>query len=82
MPLTYFQDLFSGRPVLGTSVNPINSWGMDSPMAFAIGAHCLRYPGTTRLGVAVAFGGILALVLLEKCRLPLVWPIIKCLAWS
>jgi hypothetical protein len=26
MPLTYFQDLFPGRPGLGTSFNPINSF--------------------------------------------------------
>ncbi|CAN7616739.1 MFS transporter [Pararhizobium sp. LjRoot255] len=70
MPLTYFQDLFPGRPGLGTSFNPINSFlgnGLTA-LTFAIGAHYLGYSGTAWLGVLMALAGILGLILLEKRR--------------
>lgn len=70
MPLTYFQDLFPGRPGLGTSFNPINTFvgsGLTA-LTFAIGTHYLGYSDTAWLGVAMALAGILGLVLLEKHR--------------
>jgi predicted MFS family arabinose efflux permease len=76
MPLTYFQDLFPGRPGLGTSFNPINSFvgnGLTA-LTFAVGAHYLGYSGTAWLGVAMALFGIFGLVLLERRRLAVVDP--------
>lgn len=72
MPLTYFQDLFPGRPGLGTSFNPINSFlgnGLTA-IVFAVGAHVFGYSGTAWLGVAMALAGIFGLVTLEKRRSP------------
>lgn len=76
MPLTYFQDLFPGRPGLGTSFNPINSFMANglTAIAFAIGAHLFGYSGTAWLGVAMAVTGILGLILLEKRQLSVVDP--------
>lgn len=70
MPLTYFQDLFPGRPGLGTSFNPINSFlgnGLTA-IVFGTGAHLFGYSGTAWLGVAMALAGIFGLVILEKRR--------------
>jgi SET family sugar efflux transporter-like MFS transporter len=68
MPLTYFQELFPGRPGLGTAFNPINSFvgnGLTA-LAFAGGAHFLGYSGTAWLGVVMAIAGIAGLRLLER----------------
>ncbi|TBY50138.1 MFS transporter [Rhizobium leguminosarum] len=76
MLLTYFQDLFPGRPGLGTSFNPINSFlgnGLTA-LTFATGAHYLGYSGTAWLGLALALAGISGLILLEKRRPAVVDP--------
>ena len=68
LPLTYYQDLLSDRPGLGTSLNQMSSFvsaGM-SAAAFATGAHFLGYSNTAWLGVAMATSGIAWLFALER----------------
>jgi MFS transporter, SET family, sugar efflux transporter len=68
MPLTYFQDLFPGRPGLGTSLYPINAFlgNALTALAFAAGAHYLGYSGSAWLGAAMAMAGIAGLTLIDK----------------
>jgi MFS transporter, SET family, sugar efflux transporter len=72
MPLSYFQDLFPGRPGLGTSLYPINAFlgnALTAP-AFAAGAHYFGYSGAAWLGVAMALAGIAGLALIEMREPP------------
>ena len=68
MPLSYFQDLFPGRPGLGTSLQPINAFIGNSltALAFAVGAHFFGYSGTAWLGVLMVAAGIAGLFAVEK----------------
>jgi MFS transporter, SET family, sugar efflux transporter len=68
MPLSYFQDLFPGRPGLGTSLYPINAFlgNALTALAFATGAHFLGYSGAAWLGVVMALAGIAGLAAIEK----------------
>jgi MFS transporter, SET family, sugar efflux transporter len=68
MPLSYFQDLFPGRPGLGTSLYPINAFlgNALTALAFAVGAHYVGYSGTAWLGVLMGCAGIAGLTLIEK----------------
>lgn len=68
MPLSYFQDLFPGRPGLGTSLYPINAFLGNSltALAFATGAHYFGYSGTAWLGVLMVAFGITGLALIER----------------
>jgi MFS transporter, SET family, sugar efflux transporter len=68
MPLSYFQDLFPGRPGLGTSLYPINAFlgNALTALAFAAGAHYFGYSGTAWLGVLMGLAGIAGLTLIEK----------------
>jgi hypothetical protein len=68
LPLTYYQDLLSDRPGLGTSLNQMSSFvsaGM-SAAAFAIGTHFFTYSNIAWLGAGMAIAGILWLTLLER----------------
>ncbi|EHS49643.1 major facilitator superfamily MFS_1 [Rhizobium sp. PDO1-076] len=68
LPLNYFQDLFPGRPGLGTAFMPINSFlgnGLNAA-AFALGSHFLGYSGTSLLGVALAVTGVSMLLFVER----------------
>ncbi|MBP1849888.1 MFS transporter [Rhizobium halophytocola] len=72
MPLSYFQDLFPGRPGLGTSLFPINNFignGLTA-LAFAAGTHFFGYGGTLWLGAALAGVGIVALLAVERKTAP------------
>ena len=68
MPLSYFQDLFPGRPGLGTSLQPINAFIGNSltALAFAVGAHLFGYSGTAWLGVLMVAAGIAGLFAVER----------------
>ncbi|UJW73525.1 MFS transporter [Rhizobium sp. SL42] len=68
MPLNYFQELFPGRPGLGTAFNPINSFlgNAITAVTFAAGSHYLGYSGTIQLGVALALAGISILITVER----------------
>jgi MFS transporter, SET family, sugar efflux transporter len=68
MPLSYFQDLFPGRPGLGTSLYPINSFlgNALTALAFAAGAHYFGYSGAAWLGVLMVFAGIAGLLAVER----------------
>ncbi len=68
IPLNYFQDLFPGRPGLGTAFLPINSFlgnGLNAA-AFAIGSHFLGYSGTAWLGLVLAVLGVVGLIAVER----------------
>ncbi len=68
IPLNYFQDLFPGRPGLGTAFLPINSFlgnGLNAA-AFAIGSHFLGYSGTAWLGLVLAVLGVVGLLSVER----------------
>jgi hypothetical protein len=68
MPLNYFQELFPGRPGLGTAFNPINSFlgNAITAVTFAIGSHYLGYSGTAWLGVGLSLMGISGLLFIER----------------
>jgi MFS transporter, SET family, sugar efflux transporter len=68
LPLTYFQDLFPGRPGLGTSFYPINGFlgNAMTAIAFAVGAEYLGYSGTPWLGVVMILAGIAGLLAIER----------------
>lgn len=70
LPLNYFQDLFPGRPGLGTAFMPINSFLGNAITAatFATGSHYLGYSGTGLLGVALAVTGVSMLLFVERQR--------------
>ncbi|TPP10978.1 MFS transporter [Rhizobium glycinendophyticum] len=68
IPLNYFQDLFPGRPGLGTAFLPINSFlgnGLNAA-AFAIGSYFLGYSGTAWLGLILAVLGVVGLLSVER----------------
>lgn len=68
LPLNYFQDLFPGRPGLGTAFMPINSFlgnGLNAA-AFAIGTHFFDYSGSAWLGLLLAGFGALGLLSVER----------------
>jgi hypothetical protein len=68
LPLNYFQDLFPGRPGLGTAFLPINSFlgnGFNAA-AFAVGSHFLGYSGTAWLGLVLAVFGVGGLLSVER----------------
>lgn len=68
LPLNYFQDLFPGRPGLGTAVLPINSFlgnGLNAA-AFAIGSHYLGYSNSAWLGLALVLLGVTGLLWVER----------------
>lgn len=68
IPLNYFQDLFPGRPGLGTAFLPINSFlgnGFNAA-AFAVGSHFLGYSGTAWLGLILAVLGVVGLLSVER----------------
>lgn len=68
LPLSYFQDLFPGRPGLGTAFLPINSFlgnGINAA-AFAVGSHFLGYSGSAWLGLALAVLGVIGLLSVER----------------
>lgn len=67
LPLNYFQDIFPGRPGLGTAFLPINSFlgnGINAAV-FAIGSHFLGYAGTAWLGLGLALCGVCGLLMAE-----------------
>lgn len=70
LPLNYFQDLFPGRPGLGTAFMPINSFLGNAITAatFAAGSHYLGYSETGLLGVALAVTGVSMLLFVERQR--------------
>ncbi|MFN3507075.1 MAG: MFS transporter [Allorhizobium sp.] len=68
LPLNYFQDLFPGRPGLGTAVLPINSFlgnGLNAA-AFAIGSHYFGYSNSAWLGLALVLLGVTGLLWVER----------------
>lgn len=68
IPLNYFQDLFPGRPGLGTAFLPINSFlgnGLNAG-AFALGSHFLGYSGTAWLGLLLTLCGVIGLLAVER----------------
>jgi hypothetical protein len=68
IPLNYFQDLFPGRPGLGTAFLPINSFlgnGLNAG-AFAVGSHFLGYSGSAWLGSVLAVFGVFGLLSVER----------------
>lgn len=68
LPLNYFQDLFPGRPGLGTAFLPINSFignGLNAG-AFAIGSHFLGYSESAWLGLVLTLLGVAGLLSVER----------------
>jgi hypothetical protein len=68
IPLNYFQDLFPGRPGLGTAFLPINSFlgnGLNAG-AFALGSHFFGYSGTAWLGLLLTLSGVTGLLAVER----------------
>lgn len=68
LPLSYFQDLFPGRPGLGTAFLPINSFlgnGINAA-AFAVGSHFLGYSGSAWIGLVLAVLGVIGLLSVER----------------
>ncbi len=68
VPLSYFQDLFPGRPGLGTSLSPIEGFigtGFSAAI-FAVGTHVTTYQGTAFIGAGVMAAAALMLVLVER----------------
>lgn len=68
IPLNYFQDLFPGRPGLGTAFLPINSFlgnGLNAG-AFALGSHFFGYSGTAWLGLVLTLSGVTGLLAVER----------------
>lgn len=68
VPLSYFQDLFPGRPGLGTSLSPIEGFiGTGAAAAiFAAGSHVTTYQGTAFIGAGVMLAASLMLVAVER----------------
>lgn len=68
VPLSYFQDLFPGRPGLGTSLSPIEGFiGTGAAAAvFAIGTHVTTYQGTAFIGAGVMVASALLLIAIER----------------
>ena len=68
VPLSYFQDLFPGRPGLGTSLSPIEGFIGTGAAAgiFALGTHVTTYQGTAFIGAGVMLAASLMLVAVER----------------
>jgi len=68
LPLTYFQELFPGRPGLGTAFTPIVSFLANalSAATFAIGSAFFSYSGTVWLGVGLSIVGVALLMSVER----------------
>ena len=67
-PLSYFQDLISDRPGLGTSLYQMTAFVSTalSAAAFALGAPVMGFAGTAWLGVAMAVLGVTSLIAIER----------------
>ena len=68
VPLSYFQDLFPGRPGLGTSLSPIEGFiGTGAAAAiFAVATHFTTYQGTAFAGAAVTVAAATLLLAVER----------------
>lgn len=68
LPLTYFQELFPGRPGFGTAFLPIVSFLANalSAAAFAIGSHFFDYSGTVWMGACLSIAGVFLLLSAER----------------
>lgn len=68
VPISYFQDLFPGRPGLGTSLYPIEGFlgtGVAAAV-FAGAAHFTTYQGTAIVGAGVTLAAAVMLVAVER----------------
>ena len=70
LPLSYFQDLLTDRPGLGTALNQMMQFLSQSlsALAFAVGAPLIGYSASAFIGVAMALAGIGALIWMERRR--------------
>ena len=68
VPLSYFQDLFPGRPGLGTSLSPIEGFIGTGAAAgiFAVSTHFTTYQATTYVAAAVTLVAALLLIAAER----------------
>ena len=68
VPISYFQDLFPGRPGLGTSLYPVQNFlgtGIAAGL-FAGASHFTSYQGTVLIGAVVTLAASVALVVVER----------------
>lgn len=72
LPVSYFQDLFTDRPGLGTSLVPVMvfSGGLMSSAGFALGTVVSGYSGTAYVVAAMCLAGAAGLWLLERRAAP------------
>lgn len=71
VPLSYFQDLFPGRPGLGTSLSPIEGFigtGMAAAI-FAVATQFTTYQGTAIVGAVFTVAAAVLLLTVER-----LWP--------
>lgn len=68
VPLSYFQDLFPGRPGLGTSLSPIEGFigtGMAAAI-FAVATQFTGYQGTAIVGAVFTIAAAAMLLIVER----------------
>lgn len=68
VPISYFQDMFPGRPGLGTSLYPMQSFLGTGAAAgiFAVATHFTSYQGTAVVGAGVTLAASILLVAVER----------------
>ncbi len=68
VPISYFQDMFPGRPGLGTSLYPMQSFLGTGAAAgiFAVATHFTSYQGTAVVGAGVTLVASILLVAVER----------------
>ena len=68
VPISYFQDMFPGRPGLGTSLYPIQTFLGTGAAAgiFAVSTHFTSYQGTAVVGAGMTLAASILLVLVER----------------
>lgn len=68
VPISYFQDMFPGRPGLGTSLYPMQTFLGTGAAAgiFAVASHFTTYQGTAMAGACVTLAAGLFLLAVER----------------
>ncbi|MCD2175610.1 MFS transporter [Rhizobium sp. C4] len=68
VPISYFQDMFPGRPGLGTSLYPIQTFLGTGAAAgiFAVSTHFTSYQGTAVVGACVTLAASVLLLAVER----------------
>ena len=68
VPISYFQDMFPGRPGLGTSLYPMQTFLGTGAAAgiFAVSTHFTSYQGTAIVGAGVTLVASILLLAVER----------------